>query len=50
MQDARELLGEVRELNFALDESNQAAEHLTSELSAVQVRLGPPASTTVCIV
>ena len=40
VQDARELLSEVREMKFALDESDQAAEHLTSELSAVQVCLG----------
>ncbi len=37
-QDARELLGEVREMKFALEESDAAAEHLASELSAVQVR------------
>ncbi|CAL5228018.1 g11080 [Coccomyxa viridis] len=36
VQDARELLGEVREMKFALEESDAAAEHLTSELSAVQ--------------
>ena len=41
MQDARELLGEVREMKFALEESDQAAEHLTSELSAIQVCLDP---------
>lgn len=37
MQDARELLAEVRELKFALEESDQAAEQLQSELAAAQV-------------
>lgn len=36
-QDAKELLAQVRELKFALEESDQAAEHLATELAAAQV-------------
>ena len=36
-QDAKVVLAEVRELKFALEESNEAAEHLQSELAAAQV-------------
>ena len=36
-QDAKVVLAEVRELKFALEESNEAAEHLQSELATAQV-------------
>lgn len=36
-QDAKSVLAEVRELKFALEESNEAASHLQSELEAAQV-------------
>ena len=36
-QDAKVVLADVRELKFALEESNEAAEHLQSELAAAQV-------------
>ena len=52
LQDAKELMSQVRDLKFALEESDQAAEHLASELAAAQVSmlrpchmpLSPPAS------
>jgi len=47
-QDAKELLAEVRELNFALDESNEATEHMTTELSAVQVLFLCLLQTDIC--
>ncbi len=37
VQDARELLAEVRELTFALEESNAATQQLQTELTAAQV-------------
>ena len=37
VQDARALLADVRELKFALEESNEAAEHLQAELATAQV-------------
>lgn len=39
LQDAKELLAKVREMSFALEESDQAAEHLANELAASQVAL-----------
>ena len=39
VQDAKELLAKVREMSFALEESDQAAEHLANELAASQVAL-----------
>ena len=39
IQDAKELLAKVREMSFALEESDQAAEHLANELAASQVDL-----------
>ncbi|CAK0771701.1 hypothetical protein CVIRNUC_003887 [Coccomyxa viridis] len=36
VQDAKELLAKVREMSFALEESDQAAEHLANELAASQ--------------
>ena len=41
IQDAKELMGKVREMSFALEESDQAAEHLANELAASQVALTP---------
>jgi hypothetical protein len=37
LQDAKELMSQVRDLKFALEESDQAAEHLAAELAAAQV-------------
>lgn len=37
VQDAREMLAELRELKFALEESNEAAASLQSELAAAKV-------------
>lgn len=39
LQDAKELMSQVRDLKFALEESDQAAEHLASELAAAQVSM-----------
>ena len=38
-QDAKAVLAEVRELKFSLEESNEAAEHLQTELATAQVRI-----------
>ena len=39
VQDAKELMAKVRETSFALEESDQAAEHMANELAASQVAL-----------
>ena len=38
VQDAREMLAELRELKFALEESNEVAASLQSELAAARVK------------
>ncbi len=38
LQDAREMLAELRELKFALEESKEAAASLQSELAAAKVK------------